>query len=311
MICPFLQETCVRSCRAAGIRKPIIGNGTPAKDERCSSSKFHECPAFIQAMSDAKIAMVSGDKCPLLDEQEVRYCSAASIPHYVPWSEQAGQCGGSGHQYCELWLSITRPVVPGHGVPGHASHDPTVNGIAVPRDLWYSPNHLWLQNDEGACHIGIDGFLARILSKVDRISFVTTTGVHQPSVVLTVCGVDWALVFPNKLMITSVNTYLRHAPERLIADPYGAGWLFEAWPVPSGKPEGSGVLSGLINGEQAHPWIKSEIDRITDFVHHLDPATMNDGGTPADDFIRHLSRDEVLRLFHTFFASHAVWGGTT
>lgn len=296
MSCPFLQETCVRSCRAAGFRKPIIGSGPPASDERCSSSKFRECPAFEET------AIASGDRCPLLDdEHHVRYCSAASIPHYVPWSEQAGLCGGSGYKHCELWLSVTRPV-------GHAPHDPAVDGIAVPRDLWYSPNHLWLENDGGACHIGIDGFLARVLSTVDRISYVTTTGIHQPSVVVTVGGVDWALVFPNKLMIASVNTYLRHAPQRLIADPYGAGWLFEAWQLPSG---GSGVLNGLISGEQGYEWIKSEVERLADFVHHLDPTTLNDGGAPADDFIRHLSRDEVLRLFHTFFAVHATWGGTT
>jgi glycine cleavage system H lipoate-binding protein len=296
MSCPFLQETRVRSCRAAGFRKPIIGSGPPAADERCTSSKFLECPAS----QGTPAAFADGDRCPLLDERHVRYCSAASIPHYVPWSEQAGQCG-SGYKFCELWLSVTRPIAPGKGVP-------VVDGIAVPRDLWYSPNHLWLENDGGACHIGIDAFLARVLSSVDRISYVTVSGVHQPGVVLTVSGVDWALVFPNKLMITSVNTYLRHAPQRLIADPYGAGWLFEAWQLPSAT---SGVSDGLINGEQGLAWVKSEVERLADFVHHLDPATWNDGGAPTPDFIRHLSRDEILRLFHTFFAAHATWGGTT
>ena len=252
---------------------------------------------------EAKIAPENAVNCPLLDERHVRYCSAASIPHYVPWSEQAGPCGGSGHLYCDLWLSVARPRI-----PGADSHDPTVNGIAVPRDLWYAPNHLWLHDDGSTCHIGIDGFLARILAKVDQISFVTSGGVHQPSVVLSVCGVDWALVFPNKLMITSVNTYLRHAPERLIADPYGAGWLFEAWPVPSGREEAGGVQSGLINGEQAYAWMQSEAGRIADFVHHLDPATLNDGGSPADDFLQHLTRDEVLRLMHQFFGQQAAWG---
>lgn len=297
----------MRSCRAAGIRKVIIGTGAPSADEKCSSASFRECAAFVKA----NMAPEGADKCPLLEERHVRYCSAASVPHYVPWSEQTGPCGSSAHRYCELWLSIARPVVPGQGVPGHASHDPAVNGIAVPRDLWYSPNHLWLQNDGGACHIGIDGFLARTLAKVDQISFVTASGVHQPSVVLTVRGIDWALVFPTRLMITSVNTYLRHAPERLVADPYGAGWLFEAWPLPSLKDDHAAVSAGLINGEQAYSWIQSEFERLAGFVHHLDTATMNDGGVPADDFITHLSRDEVLRLFHDFFASHAAWGGTT
>ncbi len=304
MSCPFLKETRVRSCRAAGVRKLIIESDAPTAGERCTSAKFHECAAF----EEARIALSSGEKCPLLDERHVRYCSAASIPHYVPWSEQAGQCGGSGHLFCDLWLSVARPVVPGHALGTHASHDPSINGIAVPRDLWYAPNHLWLHTDGGACHIGIDGFLARVLAKVDGISFVTTSGVHQPSVVFSVCGVDWAMVFPNKLMITGVNNYLRHAPERLIADPYGAGWLFEAWPIPSAKEEGGAVKAGLINGDQGFAWMKDEIDRIANFVHHLDPTTLNDGGRPSDDLIQHLSREEVLRLMHEFFAPHAAWG---
>jgi glycine cleavage system H lipoate-binding protein len=296
MSCPFLQETSQRSCRADPIRKLVVSSGPPSRDERCSSLGFHQCPAF----RTSGLSPSDSEKCPLLDERHVRYCSAASIPHYVPWSEQAGQCGGSGHRHCDLWLSMIRPRL-----SGHASREPEVNGIAVPPELWYSPNHLWLESDgDGACHIGIDAFLVRVLAKVDHITFVTLGGVQQPSVVLNVCGIDCTLVFPNKLMITGVNSHLRHAPERLIADPYGAGWLFEGWPVPS--PD-HGERAGLISGEQCRAWIKSEVDRLADFVHHLDPNTMNDGGTPADGFIQHLSREEVLRLFHGFCAPNAAW----
>jgi glycine cleavage system H lipoate-binding protein len=295
MSCPFLQETLVRSCRAAGVRKLIVGSRNPVNDERCSSARFRECPAFRNVDVASK-----GDACPLLEERHVRYCGAASVPHYVPWSEQAGQCGNTGYRFCDLWLSLAQPH----------RHDPEVQGISVPRDLWYSPNHLWLQADgAGVCHIGIDAFLARVMSEVDQISFVTNAGVHQPSVVLTVHGMDWALVFPNRLMITTVNTYLRHATQRLVHDPYGAGWLFEGWPVPSGRIEGTGITEGLIQGEQAIAWMQTEVERLSDFVHHLDPATLNDGGTPAAEFLRHLSRDEALRLMHTFFPSRATWGG--
>jgi len=294
MSCPFLRETRVRSCRAAGIRKMIVESETPADGERCSSRRFTECAVFQQA----RTASPRSEKCPLLDERPVCYCSGEPVPHYVPWSEQPGHCGGDGYEYCDLWLSVARPRA-----SGQPPKDPMVDGIAVPRDLRYSPNHLWLHSTSGQCHIGIDGFLARAFQNVDAISYVTPSGVHQPSVVLSVRGVDWALVFPAKLMITAVNTYLRHAPERLIADPYGAGWLFEAGPVQDG-------LNGLINGEQAYPWMKSEVERMTDFVHELDPATPNDGGKPSDDFIQHLSREQVLLLMHEFFASHAAWGAS-
>lgn len=285
MSCPFLQEARVRSCRAAAIRKLIVGNGAPAEGERCSSSHYRECPSYCEANSgDAP-----DGKCPLLDERHVRYCSASPIPHYVPWSEQVGQCGGSGYRYCELWLSVARPHSPG-------SRDPAVDGIHVPRDLWYAPNHLWLHSDEGACHIGIDEFLARTLAEVNGVSFVTGQGVQQPAAVVSVGGVDWVLEFPNKLMLTGINSYLRHAPERLLADPYGAGWLFE------GQIGPDDVTSGLMDGERAFAWMRDEVGRIAEFVHHLDASTLNDGGRPAEDFIRHLSREDLLRLLHDFFA---------
>lgn len=278
----------MRSCRGAAIRKLIVETGGPAEGERCSSSRYLECASFREAKN---IPEGFGDKCPLLDERHVRYCSASSVPHYVPWSEQAGQCGGSGHRYCELWLSVARPHSPG-------AHDPAIDGIRVPRDLWYAPNHLWLHCEDGACHIGIDEFLARTLAQVDSINFVTNQGVQQPVAVVSVGGVDFALAFPNKLNITGFNNYLRHAPERLLADPYGAGWLFEG----SMSSEGKEVTAGLMDGERAYDWMQDETGRIADFVHHLDGTTLNDGGRPSDDFIRHLSREEVLRLMHEFFA---------
>jgi glycine cleavage system H protein len=288
MNCPFLKEARVRSCRAAAIRKLIVGNGAPAEGERCSSSKYRECPSYREAdASDAP-----DGRCPLLDEQHVRYCSASSIPHYVPWSEQAGQCGGSGHRYCELWLSVVRPHASG-------SRDPVVDGIHVPHELWYAPNHLWLHSDEGGYHIGIDEFLARTLAEMKGISFVTGQGVGQPAAVVNVRGVDWVLEFPNRLLITAFNSYLRHAPERLLADPYGAGWLFEGRPAPG---ETRDVTTGLMDAEQAFEWMRDEVARIAEFVHHLDGNTLNDGGRAADDFSRHLSREDLLRLLHQFFA---------
>ena len=184
------------------------------------------------------------------------------------------------------------------------------NGIAVPRNLWYAPNHLWLQSDEGACHIGIDGFLARILSKVDQDQLRH----HRQWSASAECGPDG---LRSRLGAGIPEPALDHRRQHVSAPRPGAAdcrsiWNRMAIPKPGQcrreNRRTAECYSGLINGEQAHPWIKSEIDRIIDFVHHLDPATMNDGGTPADDFIRHLSRDEVLRLCHAFFASHAVWG---
>ena len=54
-----------------------------------------------------------------------------------------------------------------------AAGTPLVDGIPVPLNLAYAPNHMWLDvGDDGCRHVGIDAFLARIIGTVDAISFV-------------------------------------------------------------------------------------------------------------------------------------------
>ena len=52
---------------------------------------------------------------------------------------------------------------------------------------------------------------------------------------LTVRGVDLTLAFPEALPIVAANLRLRASLDRLTADPYGSGWLFEAR-LPADEP---------------------------------------------------------------------------
>jgi glycine cleavage system H lipoate-binding protein len=179
-----------------------------------------------------------------------------------------------------------------------------VDGISLPGWLFYATNHMWLDlGTDGSCHIGIDGLLARVLSSVERITYITPRGVHRPSAVLTVRGVDFHMVFPNAMLITGTNVYLRANPASLTSDPYRTGWLFEGKVAPEGPRPEAGLVPGT---EAAAQWMESETTRLNEFVHGLasrnQEALMADGGAISHDLLEHLDREQTLELFHSFFS---------
>jgi len=97
----------------------------------------------------------------------------------------------------------------------------------------------------------------------------------------------------------ATNTRLRSGLDSLVADPYGLGWLFTA--------RGDGGHGGLRHGRAAREWMASEVARLSSVVHEhlLHPRSGGglpaDGGRPAPGFLRHLGREDVLRLFAAFF----------
>jgi hypothetical protein len=127
-------------------------------------------------------------------------------------------------------------------------------------------------------------------------------------VVVTVRGVDLQVVFPNAFDITRANTYLRTRPTRIIADPYGAGWLFE------GTHTSPDIRACLITGQSAHAWMKDEIRRMTAHVHELSNSVnahgavlMADGGSPRQGFVAELTREELLGMTAEFFSPLSTW----
>jgi glycine cleavage system H lipoate-binding protein len=222
--------------------------------------------------------------CPFFAQSLVQYCGAAAVTKYVPYSEAGlSRCGTAAHRYCDLYLALAHPDIPD-----------------VPDWLWYAPNHMWIDaSEDGACHVGIDNLLARVLGEVERVILIGS-GLCRPAAVVTVRGVDVQLVFPNPFLVTTANVYLRANPSKLTSDPYRLGWLFEGR-----QPTGSDARSGLICGSDAGQWMDSELESVSRVVHEqLARArrVVADGGAISRDFARYLDRDEVLELFHRFFS---------
>src|SRR5689334_22231749 len=193
MRCPFLRESLVKYCGAAAVRKMIVRPTEPPAEERCSTPSWESC-AIARDRGEEHCGL---ERCPYLHESLVQYCSASAIPKYIPYSEaRLSRCGNEGHKYCDLYATL--------------AHEERAEEAPAPTRRAYARNHLWLEvGTDGTCHIGIDGFLAKLLGSVDRVTFLTSPGRAYPAAVLTAAGTDLTCVFPNRLNVTAANTYLR------------------------------------------------------------------------------------------------------
>jgi glycine cleavage system H lipoate-binding protein len=291
MTCPFLKEAQVKYCRTAAVRKLIPLAQSGRAEEKCTSGEHRTCKVF-QTQPPVEEGAAPGP-CPYLRESLMQYCGAAPVTKFVPYSESLlSRCGNDRFRYCELYLSMAQPGASGE----------EVDGMAIPRRLRYSVNHMWLDVGEDAiCHVGIDAFLSRVLGPIDRLTFVQMKGRTRPSAVLTVAGTDLEVMFPNAFLLTACNLYLRANPSRLASQPYAAGWLFEG----QASPE---TLENLIEGTAARPWIEQEHQRMSGFLQQEQEAqsgTMADGGLFAPGLAHRLGRERMLVLFHEFFSPYA------
>ena len=252
MTCPFLKETRVKYCQSAAIRKLIPMANSGRADEKCSSASHVSCQLFQAQPAEDEESWA----CPYLQESLMQYCGAAPVAKFVPYSESLlSRCGNDSHRYCELYLALAHPPATSSAAPAGE-----VDAIPMPDWLRYSANHMWLDvTEDGICHAGIDAFLSRALGKIDRISYVWTKGRRRPTAVLSAAGCDLEVVFPNELLLTGCNLYLRADPSRLVAEPYTGGWLFEGEPLPETRRD-------LLQGFEAREWMEREERKMNEFV---------------------------------------------
>jgi glycine cleavage system H protein len=296
MTCPFLKDTEVKFCQLAGMRKMIPLGGVSASSalpaaEKCTSPAFSTCPVY----RGQEVETAAADRCPWLQDSLMQYCAAAPVTKFVPYSESSiSRCGTAAYRYCDLYLAMAHPE----------REEDEVDGVRMPGWLRYTTNHMWLDvGPDGRCHAGIDGFLARALGSVDRIAYVWMRGQHRPAAILTAGDIELQAVFPNPMLVTGCNLYLRADPARCTAEPYTAGWLFEGQLTAE-------TAEGLLDGEAARQWMRAEEGRINEFIHehliHSDgQPLLADGGLFAEGLVRQLSREQAAGLAHEFFSPFA------
>ena len=290
MTCPFLKEAQVKFCQTATVRKLIPLALAGKTEERCASADFASCPVYRMHPEED----TDSGPCPHLRESLMQYCGAAPVARFIPYSESLlSRCGNDSFRYCELYLGMAHPQ------SGPGADPAQEDNLLLPGWLLYSRNHMWLDvTDDGICHVGIDAFLARALGPVERISYVWLKGRHFPTAILHAGGLDLEVVFPNPLLLTNCNLYLRADPGRLTSEPYTGGWLFEGMPLPE-------TAKGLEKGEKARGWMEQEQRRMNQFLQQSQESgapTAADGGLFSADLVSLLPRDRMLALFHEFFS---------
>jgi glycine cleavage system H lipoate-binding protein len=290
MLCPFLSESQVRSCRLASVRK-LIPHAALTAVERCSTPQYSECLAFREHQpADTGPAPV----CPYLQESLMQFCSAAPVTRFVPWSEASvSKCGSGAFHYCDLYLDVTEAS--SHRTAPQGSED----SLPVPPALHYTANHMWLDRaGDGLCHIGIDALFSRLLGPVERVDFLTASGgpgKRTPSAVLRAGGRDWQIAFPREMNISACNLMLRSDPSRLAMDPYGRGWMFAGTDLDS---------SDLLTGEAAAHWMQTGTRRLNEFVQERSGCCA-DGGLIEPGLLATLRREDALVLFNDFLSPGA------
>jgi len=109
---------------------------------------------------------------------------------------------------------------------------------AIPDDLRYSPDHLWVRvdGDRGVIRAGVTDFAQQSLGDVVDVTL------PKPSEKITMgeaCGDIEStksvsdLIAPVTGTVRATNDNLADAPDLVNADPYGQGWLFDVEVDPS------------------------------------------------------------------------------
>jgi hypothetical protein len=318
--CPFLLEEAAQFCRLAPCSTLVPSRRIATEVQRCSSAAWSACALVPRSRAPrggpggaALSAATPADRCPFLAEIAACSCAAAPSGRLLPGTRLAvRRCRGDSHRYCDVFLEYAG----GRAAAGTAAR-PAANGLArgeaipIAPGVAVAPNHMWLDvGPDGGCHVGVDAFLARVLGPVDEIAFLSRPGPGSPRVVLTVAGASLPIAFPAAFDIACANRALRWHVDRLTADPYGRGWLYEGT-APGGR--GGNRLdtwtTGLRRGPGAEAWMASEVRRLERHLHatlsrrggQLGP-TLNDGGEIAAPLPRHLERAELVEIFGLFFA---------
>ncbi len=303
MRCPFLREEQVKSCQASPFRKSLARASSSVASERCSSPDHRSCPMLRQSHE----AHPSPSRCPFLSAALVQFCAACPRPTYVPWSASAEQrCAHEGHRFCSVFLEACgadarRPAA--IAADAREARTDLVAGVPMPGWLLYSQSHLWLDaGEDGVGHVGIDAFVAQLLGRVERLAFTAVKGTVRPAVVLTVRGVEVVLCFPEPLPLVAANLRLRACLDRLTADPYASGWLFE-----TRLPPDAAASASLRHGQEAQRWMEAEVGRVRGWIDgHLQKARLAaDGGRFSPALLDHLEPDQVERLLDAIFPPSA------
>ena len=183
-----------------------------------------------------------------------------------------------------------------------------VQGYELAPMLFYHPRHLWARiEDEGKVRIGLDDFGQRLIGRVYAIEL------PAPGTVVSPAAACWriahhagesSIISPVSGRVVRVNHRLCKHPSLINRDPYGEGWLLMI------RSENLDIcLKGLYYGRKVEQWFEREIEKLyrgmSEMLASSLPgvgATLQDGGSPINDFTSLLTADQMRRMIDSFLS---------
>lgn len=192
----------------------------------------------------------------------------------------------------------------GQGTCQSVNSDSGVNhpNIRFIEDFFYHQCHCWAKIENSDCvKIGIDGILARLISKIKiivlpQIGDLISHGLCFSHIIQQRHIVP--LISPLTGSILSVNSNIVTTPELLFSDFWDEGWLVTV------KPKNLEVdLRTLLFGRQAFEWhmkkeqeIANVICALLDSNREAVGTTLQDGGEIISDFASTLNSEQYYQI---------------
>jgi len=206
-------------------------------------------------------------------------------------------------QKLKAWLTGKKMVSSGAGSPEVA---PEYEPYRIPGGLFFHSGHTWAHLEfSGPAKIGMDNFANRTLGRIDGIEVHQAEGapVKQGEKLFSVTQGAKKIDFVSPLdgVLQSVNERIKTAPGDVKKDPYAQGWILAVQPTNFNQN-----VKRLKFGNEAFDWMKSQVDKLTEFLSMYarppqpEGITVQDGGMHVEGIVEKLE-EPVIKEFQKKF----------
>ena len=177
-----------------------------------------------------------------------------------------------------------------------------VHGIRLPQGYYLHPGHCWVRvEEESTVRVGFDDFALRVLAPFDRVDApLVGKPLGRGTAAIAVGRGDHRARFLSPIdgVVIAMNAALKEGGCRADIDPYGAGWVLQAY-VPGLRRD----LHALMIGDQAAAFLEKELERLHGLIEEKTGPLAADGGRLAHDLFGCLPQLGWDALVTTFLRS--------
>jgi len=201
-----------------------------------------------------------------------------------------------------FWFQTPKgiPIAPRPSVRPPAPVMSKEHGFSIPKDYAFHPGHTWVaREDVEDVRVGMDGFAADMVGKIDRIDVVgATRWVRQGQKLMTlhVDGVSLDLVSPVEGVVMAVNQDVLKDPALALRDPYKDGWIARLK-----SPDYKTNEKNLMQKSMVAPWMHYTQTRLSTELAAANPALAQDGGVPVNGLLQRVQPELRQKLITDFF----------